>query len=110
MDDRPKIVHFTFDKLTGFDIWREKLSLWREGKVSFVKKQQNANFNRFKVQFDTLCGHYIMRRCVGTSGGDCTEASLHMSSFSYHFLVKSFLINSFPDKKGSGGNGGNLDL
>ncbi len=58
MDDCPKIFHFTFIKLVGFDIWRENLSLWREDKVSFVKKRQNANFNSSKVQFVTLHGHY----------------------------------------------------
>jgi hypothetical protein len=58
MDDCPKIVHFTFVKLTGFDIWRENMSLWREDKSIFCKKGQNANFNRSKVQFDTLRGHY----------------------------------------------------
>ena len=57
MDDRPKIVHFTFVKLTGFDIWRENMSLWREDKSIFCKKRHNANFNCSKVQFDTLHGH-----------------------------------------------------
>jgi hypothetical protein len=40
MDDRPKIVHFTFVKLTGFDIWRENMTLWREDKSIFCKKSQ----------------------------------------------------------------------
>jgi hypothetical protein len=73
MDDRPEIIHFTFVKLMGFDIWRGNMSLLREDKSIFCKKRQNANFNHSKVpfEFDTL-RHYnsgkkyfLPNKCLG---------------------------------------------